>query len=159
MATGLAGRNTLSVERIKEAMKQVIIETDKAKISIPTNDVVESFLLHKKHAGISEESRNTYMKRLMRFIQQFPTLPLDTDILINYLAQFNGGTGRYKRNQKDLLSALYNHSINYFNIPFNPLSNLERPQVIKKPIHTLSFIETILVNSVIITPTERVSWE
>ncbi len=156
---GAVGSIPLSVERIKEAVRQVITETDKTETSVLTEDVVESFLRHKKHAGIEDESIKTYRKRLKRFMQQFPVLPMDTDTLIDYLSQFNGGTGRYKLNQQDLLSSLYNHSVRHFGVPYNPVRNLERPRVTKKQIQTLSLEEAMLVDSIVDNLTERASWE
>jgi len=95
MATGSAG--PLSVKRIKEAVRQVMTETENTEISILTNDVIESFLRHKNHSGITEDSLKMYQKRLAQFIQRFPILPHETDVVIVYLSQFDGGTGRYKR--------------------------------------------------------------
>ncbi len=131
----------------------------KIDTSVKTQDVIDSFLLHKKHEGAGDGTKKTYTKRLSRFAKEFPVLPLETEALIDYLDQFNNGTKRYKRNQQDLLNMLYKHALLFFDVPQNPLENLKRPKVTKKPIKTLSLKEACKVDSVIDIIAEKVAWE
>jgi len=78
---------------------------------------------------------------------------------MDYVCQHTGGTGRYKRNQHDLLNLLYKHAVRFFGVSENPFDNLERPTITHKPIRTLSLAEVGKVDKVIETVTERVVWE
>ena len=131
----------------------------KIDASVKTQDVIDSFLLHKKHEGAGDGTKKTYTKRLSRFAKEFPDLPLETVTIMEYLDQFDTGTKRYKRNLQDLLNALYKHALLFFDIRQNPLENLKRPKVTKKPIRTLSLEEVGKVDSVIDTIAERAAWE
>jgi len=134
-------------------------QSTQVNTSVLTQDVVDSLLHHKQYKGIKEGTFQTYKKHLYRFAKQFPTLPLDTEIIMEYVDKFTGDTGRYKRNQHDLLNLLYKHAVRFFGIPDNPFDNLERPVVTQKPIRTLSLKESCKVDSVVDTITERAVWE
>ncbi len=147
-----------------DAIQPIIIpplskQSTQINASVQTQDVIDSFLLHKKHEAAGDETKRTYGKRLNLFANQFPVLPLETKALIDYLAQFNGETGRHKRNHQDLLNALYKHALLYFDVSQNPLENLKRPKVIKKPIKTLSLEEACKVDSVVCIIAERAVWQ
>jgi len=167
---------SLSTQQIKRAVKEALAEQNEAGIQpiiIPplaeqfngvntrvlTQDVVDSLLRHKQYKGVKDGTVKTYKKHLYRFARQFPALPLETTTLMDYLDRSNGKTGRYKRNQHDLLSMLYEHASSFFGIPENPFDNLERPTVTQKQIRTLTLIEASKVDLVIITITERAVWE
>jgi len=166
----------LSIKEIKNAVKQAITEKDEegispivvppltgqytnANTSVLTKDVVDSLLRHKQYKGVKEGTIGTYRKRLYRYARQYPTLPLETEIIMGYIGQFTGDTGRYKRNQHDLLNMLYKHALQFFGIPDNPFDNLERPAITHKPIKTLSLEEACKVDAVVDLITERVVWE
>jgi len=127
--------------------------------SVPTEAVIESLLRHKEYKGVKDGTVRTYKKHLNRFAKQFPTLPLETNIVMEYLGRFKGETGRHKRNQHDLLNILYKHASRSFGILENPLDNLERPIIYHKAIRTLSIEEAYIVDSVVNTITERAVWE
>ncbi len=82
---------------------------------------------------------------------------MDPEPLIEYLAQFDGETGRHKLNQQDCLNMLYSHAVQRFNLPKNPLKDLERPLVSKKPIKTLSLEQVRLLNKTPQTLLERIA--
>jgi len=165
----------ISIDDIKK-IKQLLVEEDAAGIqpiiipplekqstqtntSILTQDVVDSLLRHKQYKGVKQGSFETYKKRLDGFAKQYPLLPLETRIIMNYLEQFKGDTRRYKQNQHDSLNMLYKHALRFFEIPQNPLDNLERPTITQKPIRTLSLEEVCKVDSVVYIITERAVWE
>jgi len=168
-----------STKKIKNAMREVLAEEAKenevviqpiiipplkeqsiqVNTSVLTQDVVDSLLRHKEYKRVKEGTIKTYKKTLRRFARKFPNLPLDTDTILEYLGQFTGDTGRYKRNQHDRLNMLYKHAFCLFEIPQNPLDNLERPTVTQKSIQTLSLEEACKVTLVTSTLTERVVWE
>ena len=167
---------TIGIKEIKNAVRQVIAEKDEAGIypivipplverstgvgsSVLTRDVVDSLLRHKQHKGIKEGSIKTYKKHLYRFAQQFPILPLDIEVVMCYLSNFHGETGRYRRNQYDILKGLYKHAERCFEISTNPFDNLDRPRATKKPIWTLSIEEVYKVGRTLQNDTERAVWE
>lgn len=157
-------KQALTEENIAGGIQPTIIpppadQSIKIDAPVKTQDVIDSLLLHKKHEGARDSTHKTYFKRLSRFAKAFPVLPLETEVIIDYLDQFNNGTKRYKRNLQDLLNMLYKHALLFFDVPQNPLENLKRPKVTKKPIKTLSLQEACKVNSVIYTTAERVAWE
>jgi len=121
--------------------------------------VIDSLLRHKRYKRVKEGTIKTYKKTLCRFARIFTNLPLDTDTILEYLGQFTGNTGRYKRNQHDRLNLLYKHAARFFGISDNPFDNLEPPIVTHKPIQTLSLKEAYMVDLVVDTITERAVWE
>jgi len=169
----------ITSREIKRIMKQVLVEEAKEKevgiqpiitpplmeqslqtnTPIMTQDVVDSLLRHKEHKRVKEGSIKTYKKHLSPFARQYPTLPLETDTIMEYLDQFTGETGRHKLNQLDRLNMLYRHALCFFEIHINPCEGLERPIVTKKPIQTLSLEEACKVTLVTYTITEMVVWE
>ncbi len=164
---------TVNIEEIRNALRQVIREKDEAGISpiiipplsqpltssIPTKDVIESLMRHKRYKRVKKETIHTYQKHYDRFARRFPSLPLETGDILEYLDQCEGDTGRYKRNQHDLLRVLYKHAYRFFEIPRNPMESLERPRITQKPIRTLSVKEACKVDAVVNTITEKAVWE
>lgn len=134
-------------------------QSDPVNTSLRTQVVVDSFILHKQYKGIKEETIQTYRKHLHRFVKQFLVLPLENVINMDYLNRSSGGTGRYKRNQHDLLNMLYKHASHFFGVQKNPFNTIERPIVTQKPIQTLSLEQAYKVDSVVHTITERAVWE
>jgi len=112
--------------------------SDSVNTSLRTQAVVDSFLKLKQYKRVKEGTEKTYKKHLHRFAKQFPDLPLKNETIMDYLNQYSGKTGRYKRNQHDLLNMLYKHALRSFEIPQNPFKDIERPIITRKPIHTLS---------------------
>ena len=167
---------SISTREIKNAVKEALAEQNEMgiqpiiipplaeqpnKVNTPvlTQDVVGSLLHHKRHKRIKEGTAKTYMKHLNRFAQQFPILPLDIEVIMSYLDQFQGETGRHKRNQYDLLKSLYKHAERYFKIPINPFDDIDRPRATKKPIRTLSLEEVDKVGGTFQADMERAVWE
>ena len=176
MAINKGREMVINTRVIKNALREVLTEESEAGIQpivipplavkfnqvdsiVQTEKVVESLLRHKRYKRVKSGTIETYEKHLYRFARKFPVLPLETTTLMDYLDCFNGQTGRYKRNQHDLLSMLYEHASSFFGIPDNPFENLERPTVTQKQIRTLTLVEASKVDLVIITVTERAVWE
>ena len=132
-----------------------------AKLSqaVRTQLVVDSLLKLKRHKRLKQSSLCTYEKRWRHFVRVFELMPEELDPILDYLAQFDGETGRYKRDRQDLLSMLYQHAVTRFGMASNPLKGVDRPQVTKKPIKTLSLEQVVLVDSTLETLTERAAWE
>ena len=130
-----------------------------ADSSIVTRDVVDSLLKYKRYKRVKEETIDTYQKRLHQFAKRFPTLPLETDVIMGYLDQFTGDTGRHKRNHHDVLNMLYKHAVEHFGVTDNPLDSLDRPTITHKQIRTLSLEEVRNVDAAVCTVTERAVWE
>ena len=137
------------------------VSTQEAKLSqaVPTHLVVDSLLKLKSHKRLKQSSLCTYEKRWRHFARVFELMPEELDPILDYLAQFDGETGRYKRDRQDLLNMLYRHAVNRFGMAKNPLKGVDRPRVTKKPIKTLSLEQVVLVDSTPQTPPERAAWE
>ena len=123
---------------------------------IRTQDVIDSLLSHRRHKRVRDSSSGTYTKHYARLEREFPYLPEDLSLILAYLGQFDGETGRTKRNQQDLLNMLYKHVVRFFGMARNPLEALERPQVTKKPISALSVDQVLALNETPQTAAERV---
>jgi len=124
---------------------------------IPTKDVILSLIRQKKNKRVKEGTIKTYEKRFNQFAQQFPFLPEKVDAILEYLSRFDGESGRHRRNHQDLLNMLCNHAVRNFNLPGNPMEKLERPQVTRKLIKTLSWNQIRLLIQMLKTLSERVA--
>ncbi|MFC2068539.1 tyrosine-type recombinase/integrase [Chloroflexota bacterium] len=166
----------ISTREIKNAVKEALTEqneggiqpivfppleerSDEINMTVRTQDVVARLLHHKQYARKKDDTFKTYRKHLNRFARRFPVLPLNTEVIMDYLDQYKGSTGRYKRNQYDLLSMLYKHATRFFGILQNPIEDLERPEVTEKKIRALSLEEAYKVDSVVHTIRERAVWQ
>ncbi len=131
-----------------------------AQQTLSTAEVVDHLLKLKEHRNLNKVSTlPTYRKRYAPFVRAFPVLPLELDILLEYLAQFTGETGRYKHTQQSLLHMLYQHAVHYFGLLKNPLEGVPMPVVHKRPIHTLSLEEVARLGKTPETDTEMAVWE
>ena len=130
-----------------------------AGTSVLTKDVVANLLKHKRYKGVKDGTTDTYSMRLQPFARKFRVLSSETDVIMEYLDQFRGETGRYKRNQYDVLNMLYKHAAKHFGVIDNPLDGLERPVISHKPIETLTLEEVCRVDAAVGTITERAVWE
>jgi len=142
--------------------KSILLPTITPDISphrIPTADVITSLIKQKQNKRVKDSSLDTYKKRFNQFGQQFPLLPEKIDPILEYLSHFKGESGQHRRNHQDLLAMLYNHAVRYFNLPENPMENLERPQITRKLIKTLSLNQFRLLIQMPQTLSERVALE
>ena len=166
----------INAKVIKNALKEALAEHNEAGIealvfpplkkqssgassAVLTQDVIDSLVRYKKHERAKDGTIQTYQKNLGRFARQFPVLPLETETVLSYLEQFNGKTGRYRRNQHDFLNMLYKHATRFFDIANNPLDNLGRPRITRTPIRTLTLKQVGEVDSVVLTTREKAVWE
>jgi site-specific recombinase XerD len=162
-------------EMITRAVRKAMIEQDEVGISpivipplsngetkiekkgyIRTQDLIDSLLRLKEHKGLKESTLKTYRKCFARFEARFPFMPDELDDILSYLGHCNGETRRYKLNEQANLKMLYEHAMRFFGMVQNPLEWLERPEVIKKPIRTLSMEQGRLLDSTPGTLKERV---
>jgi len=118
-----------------------------SRLAIPTHLVVDSLLKLKRHQRLRPTTLHTYQKRWRHFARAFELMPEELDPILDYLGQFDGETGRTKRDRQDLLSMLYQHAVDSFGMSKNPLEALPRPKVEKKPIKTLTLEQVALVDS------------
>ncbi|MDO9333884.1 MAG: site-specific integrase [Dehalococcoidales bacterium] len=139
-----ASNHGANMDRRSNAFKTLTPDISPSRI--PTRDVIASLLKQKKHKRVKESSLETYEKRFNLFAQKFPLLPEKIDPVMEYLARFDGESGRHRRNNQDLLNMLYNHAVRFFNLPDNPIAGLERPQITGKLIKTLSWNQVRLLN-------------
>ena len=120
--------------------------------SIKTGEVIDSFLKSKKSKRAKESTLKTYEKRLRQFKRQFPFLPEKAGPIDSYLDQFNGPTGRYRRNHYDLLTEFYEHAVRRFGLRHNPMDDIERTMVSPKPIRTASLEQAVKLFQAAETP-------
>jgi len=142
--------------RVKEKPKETIW-LEQVMSQVHTRDVITSLLKQKKNKRVKNSTLQTYEKHLRRFAKEFPRMPLEIDVILDYLEHFNGETGRYRRNQQDLLNMLYRHATRFLGMPKNPMAGLERPLVTKRPIKTISLDTAWLLNNTPETLAERVA--
>ena len=121
-----------------------------------TRDVIDSLLNFKKYKRVKENTLVTYRKRFSQFERVSPWLPEEHESIMNYLNQFDGETGRHRRNHHDLLRMLYKHAIRVFGWPSNPLDAMDRPIVTEKPFKTLSLGQVCDIDGTPNDLTERV---
>jgi hypothetical protein len=114
--------------------------------TIPTADVITSLIRIKKNKRVKASTLATYEKRLKLFQQQFTFLPDNSEAITGYLSRFDGESGRHRRNQQDLLNMLYEHAIHRFGFTKNPVAELERPLITRKPVKTLSLSQVQALN-------------
>jgi integrase len=105
---------------------------------LATGAIIDSLIASKKHKRAKHSTLQTYEKRLRQFEKQHPILPSDANTLLDYLEQFDGETGRHRRNHQDLLAMLYQHACRRFGLQENPMLQLERTMVSTRPIRTLT---------------------
>jgi integrase len=146
-----------NLESCSKTGKSLIPDVSPSRI--PTKDVILSLLKQKKNKRVKESSVETYEKRLNQFAQQFLFLPEKVDSILEYLSRFGGESGRHRRNHQDLLNMLYNHAVRYFNLPKNPMEKLERPQITRRLIKTLSWNQIRLLMQMPEDLSERVALE
>jgi len=118
----LAGRATL------------ILETSPAEEAgeedhLLTSQVIESKLKELAHANAKTSTVETYTKCWGRFAEVFEELPSDRDTIMDYLARFDGASGRYRLNNQDNIHLLYKHAHDRGWIFFNPMEGMKRPNV------------------------------
>ena len=159
--TGLPQAEISSPVSTQEVAGKFLASKRPAKLSqaVRTHLVVDSLLKLKRHKRLKQSSLCTYEKRWRHFARVFELMPEELDPILDYLAQFDGETGRYKRDRQDLLNMLYQHAVDRFGMAKNPLKGVDRPRVTKKPIKTLSLEQVVLVDSTPQTLTERAAWE
>ncbi len=129
----------------------------KPDTGIRTQDVIDDFMKHKKHKRLKQTSLYTYEKHLAQFERTFPWLPGELPPIMEYLDQFDGETGRAKRNQQDIVNMLYKHAVRHFGLASNPMNGLERPLVTKKPIKTITKDQACAMDKTPETPVERIA--
>jgi len=134
-----------------------LFQQEQVMSQVHTRDVITSLLKQKKNKRVKNSTLQTYEKHLYRFEREFPWMPEELSLILDYLAGFTGVTGRYKRNQQDLLNMLYRHATRFLGMPKNPMAGLERPQVAKRPIKTISLDTAWLLNNTLETLAERVA--
>jgi len=146
------------VEQLEE--KQQRTETNDLKnettnIQLRTRDVIDSLLGFKEYKRVKKSTLDTYRKRFDQFERAFPYLPDKTEPILVYLDQFDGETGRTKRNHHEIISMLYKYAVSDCNLHSSPFEGVGRPIVRKRPIRTLSFEQVLAIDTTPKSLTER----
>ena len=69
--------------------------------------MIESCLKELGHANAKPSTVHTYTKHWSKFAEVFEELPLDRAAIMDYLARFDGSSGRYRLNNQDNIHLLY----------------------------------------------------
>ena len=67
---------------------------------VETSLVIESCLNELRHANSKKSTIKTYRKGWARFEAQFDYLPTERDVILGYLEQYNGKSGRFASNRE-----------------------------------------------------------
>jgi len=126
-----------------------------AASKIRTQDAIDSLLKLKDYKELEESSLATYEKHFAIFAREFPILPIDQDILMEFLKRFNGKSGRTRLNWHSNLNMLYKHASEKFHVP-NPLTGLPRPNIKHRPVKVTTLAEARVLNATPTTLRERV---
>ena len=124
-----------------------------------TQDMIDDLIKSKQHKNVKPSVIKTYIKRLKPFAKKYPILPEDPKVIREYMGRFTGSTGRYRLNHYDILNMLYKHCVEHMGILHNPVEELDRPIVNKKPINTLLLSEVRRVNDSIENTKEKAVWQ
>jgi integrase len=113
------------------------VESGASQQKLDTKRIIEEFLIIKRHKRLKESSITTYHKNLSFFARFYPEMTESQDGILEYLARFDGPSGRTKRNRQDELNQLYTFASQKYGIK-NPLTGLPRPEITGKPISVLT---------------------
>ena len=94
-----------------------------------TSRVIESSLKELAHANAKPSTVDTYTKCWDRFSEVFEELPSDRESIMDYLARFDGPSGRYRLNNQDNIHLLYKHALDRGWISGDPMDGMKRPNV------------------------------
>jgi len=94
-----------------------------------TSRVIESSLKELAHANAKPSTVDTYTKCWDRFSEVFEELPSDRESIMDYLARFDGPSGRYRLNNQDNIHLLYKHALARGWISRDPMDGMKRPNV------------------------------
>ena len=111
----------------------LVLETSPAEEAgednLLTSQVIESKLKELAHANAKTSTVETYTKCWGRFAEVFEELPSDRESIMDYLARFDGPSGRYRLNNQDNIHLLYKHALARGWISGDPMEGMKRPNV------------------------------
>ena len=122
------------VGKILAGSATLVLETGPAEEAqeeegLLTSEVIESCLKELAHANAKPSTVRTYSKCWDRFAAVFEELPLDRDTIMDYLARFDGASGRYRLNNQDNIHLLYKHALARGWVSGDPMEGMKRPNV------------------------------
>jgi integrase len=145
----------LEQQHAVSAPSVVAVEDAPAQVSPRTEEVVAYVKNVFENKGT--KGREKYFVKWRKFARDFPELLQDPQVILEYLSQFQGETGRHRKNWQVQLKLLYSSAASnpVFGLSTNPLDGLPSPIVRKKPIKTLSWEELRALDAVPETDRER----
>ena len=96
---------------------------------VNTKLVIDSYDRELVHAGRKPSTLKTYRKLWTRFERAFEFLPPDRDLILDYLQNFDGPSGRYRLANQDTIHALYKHALALGWLSSDPMAGMKRPKV------------------------------
>jgi integrase len=94
-----------------------------------TADVIASYDRELVHAGRKRQTLLTYRKAWKQFEAAFERLPTDRDLILDYLGNFDGPSGRYRLNNQDSIHYLYKHAVSLGWMVSDPMYGMKRPNI------------------------------
>ena len=71
----------------------------------------------------------TYRKAWKQFEAAFARLPTDRALILDYLGNFDGPSGRYRLNNQDSIHYLYKHAVSLGWLESDPMHEMKRPNI------------------------------
>jgi hypothetical protein len=93
------------------------------------SDVIASYDRELVHAGRKCQTLLTYRKAWRHFEAAFARLPTDRDLILDYLGNFDGPSGRYRLNNQDSIHYLYKHAVSLGWMVSDPMHGMKRPNI------------------------------
>lgn len=94
-----------------------------------TAQVIASYDRELVHAGRKPQTLKTYRKVWKRFEAAFSHLPTDRELILDYLGNFNGPSGRNRLNHQDAIHYLFRHAVAMGWLTYDPMHKMKRPNV------------------------------
>ena len=94
-----------------------------------TADVIASYDRELVHAGRKRQTLLTYRKAWKQFEAAFGRLATDRDLILDYLGNFDGPSGRYRLNNQDAIHYLYKHAVSLGWMESDPMHGMKRPNI------------------------------
>ncbi len=127
-------------ERLMGACLATLAETKGIELSQPlrhaelprirTSEAIAYFFDVKKQARLKDSSEETYRKRLNQFKDEFPWLPLDTDVIrTRYLDRLKDLSLKYYMAHIILLTEFYEAIKKKYRFLANPMQDINRPDM------------------------------
>ena len=123
-----------------------------------TADVIASYEAELVHAGRKDSTLMSYRKAWARFERAFPRLPTDRRVILDYLGNYDGSTGRHRLNNQDTIHGLYKHAATLGWLPSDIMNGMLRPNVQDQMPNPMDLAEVGLILDLDLSLRERAAF-